>query len=88
MKNKKRNKKIKSTADYLVLIFITIIALVTVLLTGNNKYLVKTTTIVFGISYFSWSIWHHRREKTLYTEIVIEYLLISLLGVSIVLGII
>jgi len=85
---RKKKKKNHPLADYLVLIFLAIIALTTILSIGDNKFLIRTITIVFSASYLSWGIWHHRREKTLHLEIVIEYFLISLLGTAIVLGII
>ncbi|MCX6816788.1 MAG: hypothetical protein NTZ93_02905 [Candidatus Beckwithbacteria bacterium] len=37
-------------------------------------------SVVMGISYFLWGMFIHKRDKTLFLPVVLEYLAISLLG--------
>jgi len=73
--------------DYLTLILLAIVYLILVLLTSFNPQYIRNLTIIFSFLYFIWGIWHHKREKSLHPKIVLEYLLVSLLGAWLILGI-
>lgn len=41
------------------------------------------TAIIIGLSYTCWGIIIHKRSKTLYLPIILEYLAISLLAITV-----
>ena len=51
-------------------------------LTAQNQNLRIITILYVAAAYLFWGIIHHLIEKTLYPEVVFEYLLFSLLGLS------
>ncbi len=67
--------------DFISLLFLVVIYIFLVLLTSFSPQYIKLFTIGFSILYFSWGLWHHKREKSLHSKITLEYLLIALLGV-------
>lgn len=40
-------------------------------------------SLIMGISYFLWGIFMHRQNKTLYLSVICEYLVISLLAITV-----
>lgn len=79
-------KPIRSIIDYLFLTIIVSVAIVLVLVNNGNKPFQEYTIIGLSILYIVWGIIHHAREKTLQTQIVLEYVLFSLLGCILVIG--
>jgi hypothetical protein len=41
------------------------------------------TAILIGVSYFIWGLLTHRKEKTLFMPVVLEYLAVGLLGIMV-----
>jgi len=77
-------KFIKHINYYLFLLAIFAVGLLLSVLVYPNIFLqilVIVSTIIF---YVFWGIWHHKKEHNLTNKIIVEYLLIGLLGISIV----
>ncbi len=79
-------KPLKSILDYIILTLIVSIAIILILLFNGNKYFQQITIIGMSILYIVWGVLHHLKEKTLQTQIVLEYVLFALLGNLIVIG--
>lgn len=69
--------------EYLILLFIFIVALVLFYVFRFDHYLERR--IVYGASaaYFVWSLYHHYHRGDLHLSIVIEYLIFILLAIVI-----
>lgn len=79
-------KPLKSILDYIILTLIVSIAIILILLFNGNKYFQQITIIGMSILYIVWGVLHHLKEKTLQTQVVLEYVLFALLGNLIVIG--
>ncbi|KKT44314.1 MAG: hypothetical protein UW35_C0050G0002 [Candidatus Collierbacteria bacterium GW2011_GWF2_44_15] len=78
----------KKHLDYLVLLIAAALAIVLVLVFASNKQLVSLVVISFSVFYFLWGIIHHTFEKSLHPEVVLEYLLYSVLGAFLIIGLV
>jgi len=83
-----RTKLAKKHLEYLVLIFASAIAITTSLYFSSDKQIVSLAVISFSVFYFIWGIIHHKSEGTLHPEVVLEYLLYSVLGALLIIGLI
>lgn len=79
-------KPIRSLADYLILTIIVSIAVLLVLFYNGNKNYQEYIIVGLSALYVLWGIFHHAREKTLETKIVLEYFLFAILGSVLVTG--
>ena len=79
------NKKfLKHINYYLALITIFVVGFVLSLISFPNVNLEITVILLTIVSYVGWGVLHHHLDHELTQKIFIEYLLIGLLGVSIV----
>ena len=78
----------KKHFDYLVLLFAAIISIVLVGIYSSNKQVINLVVISFAAFYFLWGIIHHKYEGSLHPEIIFEYLLFSVLGALLIIGLI
>jgi len=79
-------KPIRSLLDYLLLTALVSIAIILTLYFNGNKLFQQVVVIGLSILYIVWGILHHLKEKTLQTQIILEYVLFGLLGSLIVIG--
>lgn len=77
---------LRQTKDYLLLLFITGLSIFFALTAQGNKDKIKIIVVLLSLGYFIWGIFHHKNERTLKREIVLEYAIYSLFGASIVIG--
>lgn len=79
-------KPIRNLLDYLLLTALVSIAIILTLYFNGNKLFQQVVVIGLSILYIVWGILHHLKEKTLQTQIILEYVLFGLLGSLIVIG--
>jgi hypothetical protein len=79
-------KPIRSILDYLVLTLIVSLAIILILYFNGNKFYQQFIIVGLSILYIVWGVIHHLKEGTLQARIVLEYVLYSLLGCIIVIG--
>lgn len=77
---------LRQIKDYFLLLIITGSSIILALMAGGNKDSIKKVVIGLSILYVLWGIFHHKNERSLRKEIVLEYILIALLGASLVIG--
>ena len=77
-------KFLKHFGYYLILLLIFAIGLIATILSSPNLNLQILIIICTVIFYVFWGIWHHKNTHELTTKITIEYMLIGLLGLSII----
>lgn len=81
-------KPLRHIFDYLVLCFIFSISLVLLIyFNGNPKYQMPVI-LVTSFFYILWGYLHHRKEGDFHPNIFLEYILYSLLGGVLILGLI
>ncbi len=73
----------KHKIAYSLLSLAAIIYLVLVYLSRHNNTMLFYLTIFFGAVYFFWGIAHHIYERNLTFRTVVEYILVTALGISI-----
>lgn len=71
--------------DFLALGIIFVFSLMLLISFSNDLSYKKLIIFLTGGCYFWWGIFHHWRQDDLYTKIVLEYLLFSILGISVML---
>ena len=77
---------LRKVLDYILLTIIVSLAIIFILYFNGNKYYQEATIIGLSILYIVWGIFHHAREHTLQARIILEYVLFSLLGCIITIG--
>lgn len=50
----------------------------------QDSYSLVIATAVFSFCYFIWGVWHHASTRTLNGKIMLEYFLVSVMGIVIV----
>lgn len=77
---------LRQIKDYFLLLIITGSAIVFSIISSGDK--TKLRGIVAGLSllYILWGLFHHKNEGTLKKEIAAEYIIFSILGATIVIG--
>ncbi|HBO10419.1 TPA: hypothetical protein DD448_00490 [Candidatus Collierbacteria bacterium] len=70
--------------DYLFLAVLSGAYLITVFLRQTAPYSIFLATSLFVSLYFLWGIIHHLHAKSLHGRVVLEYFLVSALGIVIV----
>lgn len=81
----KPNKR-QGIADYAILLIFSSVVVITAISLTNDRTLLKILLSVFALGYTGWGIWHHRKENSLHREVLLEYLLLSVLGLCLVFG--
>jgi len=81
-------KSLRHLGHYIILLIFMGLGIISVLFTGKDLSLQTAVVILLALSYFVWGLVHHALEKELHMEIVLEYLLFSVLGAGAVLGVI
>lgn len=74
---------VKHKLAYSLLASFAIVYLGLVFLLRNIPQVLLITTISFGVLYFLWGIIHHLYEKNLTSRIMLEYLLVTALGIAV-----
>lgn len=77
-------KFLKHFGYYFVLFLIFTIGFIATIFSSANlnlQILIIVCTVIF---YILWGIWHHKKTHELTAKITIEYILIGLLGLSII----
>lgn len=82
-----KTKTIRHLAHYVFLLVIVLVGITGILFTHGQP--LTQGLIIFGlaVTYFLWGLFHHLSEKSLEPEIILEYLLISVLGAGAVLAV-
>lgn len=71
------------SAYYLILGGMQAAGFILILFADGDKQLVMAYIFISTIFYFIWALVHHYLNHDLHTKIVIEYLLMSVLGLSV-----
>ena len=79
-------KPLRYIFDYLILTIIVSFAVILTLYFNGNKNYQQAIIVGLSLLYLVWGIIHHAKEKTLYDQIILEYLLFAVLGSVIVTG--
>lgn len=79
-------KPTRNITDYLTLTIIVSAAVILTLYFNGNKNYQQVVIIGLSILYIVWGTIHHLKENTLQARIVLEYVLFSLLGSTLVIG--
>lgn len=74
---------VKHKLAYSLLASFAIVYLGLVFLLRNIPQVLLITTISFGVLYFLWGIIHHLYEKNLTSRIMLEYFLVTALGIAV-----
>lgn len=72
---------------YLLLMIFSLLSISATIYLPNQKIIKASIIIIFSLFYFLWGIFHHTIEKDIHPEIVLEYLLFSLLGAGSILAV-
>jgi len=83
-----RTKLAKKHLEYLILILASAITITVSLYFSSDKQIVSLVVVSFSVFYFLWGIIHHKSEDSLHPEVVLEYLLYSVLGALLIIGLI
>lgn len=70
--------------DYTLLAALSGIYLLSIFRFQNTPKYLLLSTLIFGLIYIMWGIFHHVRSHNFHGRIVLEYFLVAFLGVAIV----
>lgn len=70
--------------DYSILSIFSILYLVVIFSAKNKPETILYSTLIFSILYILWGFFHHLKNKSLTFKIMLEYFLVSALGVVII----
>ncbi len=82
-----KSKSLRHLSHYIVLLVLMTAGLIGASLTGRNTGFHPLILATLALTYFVWGVVHSALEDELHPEIVLEYLLFSLLGLALVLGV-
>lgn len=77
----------KHFLHYLILVLISLLAIASIIYFPNQKITKASIIVIFSLLYFLWGIFHHTLEKDIHPEIILEYLLFSILGAGSILAV-
>lgn len=80
-------KTLRHLSHYIVLLVLMSAGIIALTLIDKNTFSHTFILILVALAYFLWGIVHQALEKELHAETVLEYLLLSLLGLSVVLAV-
>lgn len=75
-----KSKTVRHLSHYLVLLIVCFSGLIAIIFTPHRRDIQAMLVGLIALVYFLWGILHHKIEKELNFEIIVEYLLFSLLG--------
>lgn len=75
---------LENKIDYCILAIVSAIYLVLIYRFQTDYTYLFDLTLGFSLGYFLWGIYHHYRIKGLTLRIMLEYLLVSILGLVII----
>ena len=79
-------KPLRHIFDYAILSLLLSVSLFLLIYFNGNPKIQRVLVIFAGSCYVAWGYLHHKKEKTLDLSIIIEYLLYSVLGSMLVIG--
>jgi hypothetical protein len=79
-------RPLRKIIDYLVLVLIVSSSIIFILLLSGNRMYQILTIVGMSIFYILWGIFHHIREGTYYPRVALEYIIYSLLGCALSIG--
>ena len=74
----------KHSGEYTILSILAAFYLTAILYFKSNPQYLLFATMIFGIFYVFWGIYHHLKNDYFQIKIVLEYLLVATLGVAII----
>lgn len=74
----------KHSRDLLFLALLSIPYVLTIFRYQANPYSILIITAIFSGAYLLWGLFHHFRQGNLHGRVVLEYALVSLLGIAII----
>ena len=83
-----RNKDARHLRHFIVLLSVMAVGIFLGLFFANNRTFIRLLAINLSLFYFLWGLYHHHQEKTLYFEVVLEYLLLSIFGAALIIAVI
>lgn len=81
-------KSLRHLSHYIVLLVIMMAGLVAMIASGKSTLAHTVILVLMSLGYFFWGVIHHFLEKDLHFEVVLEYFIMSLLGLAFVFGVI
>ena len=81
------SKTLRHLSHYIVLLVILMAGLVALIVSGKSTLAHTVILVLISLGYFFWGVIHHFLEKDLHLEVVFEYFILSLLGLSFVFGV-
>lgn len=82
-----KNKSLRHISHYAVLLCLMLAGLIALTLVPKSTPVQSLILISISAAYFLWGVVHSALERELHSEIVLEYLLFSLLGLAFILGV-
>jgi hypothetical protein len=83
-----KKTNIRHLIHYLLLLIIMVSAVISVSLFSARPAYQAISVVLASLGYIAWGLIHHHKEKTLYKEVALEYILLGILGVTASLGLI
>lgn len=80
-------KSLRHLSHYIVLLVIMMAGLVAMIVSGRSTLTHTVILVLISLGYFIWGVVHHLLTKDLHLEIVLEYFIMSLLGLAFVFGV-
>lgn len=80
-------KSLHHLSHYIILLILMIVGLVALILFSGTTFSHTAILVLIASAYFIWGVTHQYLENELYSETVMEYLLFSLLGLALGLGV-
>jgi len=74
----------KHMGDYSILAALSAIYLVVVFRYQTTPKYIMMATVVFGVVYLVWGVFHQIHARNFHTKIMLEYFLVALMGVAII----
>lgn len=78
----------KHLPHFVPLVIVFIVGILAFYFFSFDRYFQAVSAVALAASYSVWGILHHKSHNDLYFEVVLEYLLFSLLGLAVVLSLI
>lgn len=82
-----KTKSVRHLSHYLILLIVCFSGLISIIFTPHRRDVQALLVALIALIYFIWGILHHKIERELNLEIVVEYLLFALLGALAVLSV-
>lgn len=80
-------KSLRHLSHYIVLLILMVVGLIALTLSGKTTFSHTAILVLIASAYFLWGVIHQYLENELHSETVMEYLLFTLLGLALGLGV-